>query len=77
MTDCKTAMKDLFEFLDKELDEGGCREFERHIELCRHCFDRTEFEKALRERIRQKTGKTECSDRLLKRIKGILDKFDE
>ena len=77
MTDCKTALKDLFDYLDKELDKGNTEEFERHIELCRKCFDRFEFEKMLRDRIRQKAGESSPSPELRKRIQDIMDKFDK
>ena len=77
MTDCKVVVKNLFEYLDKALDTIDCEELERHLELCRPCFDRVEFEKALRERLKVKTGELKASPECQKRIQDILKKFDK
>ena len=77
MNECQVALKSLFEYLDKELDKKNIEDFERHIELCRKCYDKYEFEKALREKLREKAGGEKPSPQLLKRIEGILDKFEE
>lgn len=75
MIDCKMALTNLYEYLDKHLDDCNCEELEKHLELCRECYDRTEFEKALRSRIKDKCGKIAPSDECVKKIRGILDKF--
>ena len=77
MTNCKVVVKNLFEFLDKALEKGDCEELERHLELCRECFDRVEFEKALREKLKAKTGELKASPECQKRIQDILKKFDK
>ena len=76
MTECSGAISKLFEYLDKELDKTDAEAFERHIELCRKCFDRFDFEKALRERIQKTAKDAEPSDECKARIKNILKKFD-
>ena len=75
MIDCKMALKNLFDYLDKELDKKDTEEFERHVELCRKCYDRFDFEKALKDRIRKQAGRGQASPKLLKRIASILEKF--
>ena len=77
MNECQVALKSLFEYLDKELDKKNMEDFERHLELCRKCYDKYEFEKILREKLREKAGGEKPSPRLLKRIEGMLDKFEE
>ena len=76
MSGCATALSKLFEYLDKELDKTDVEAFDRHVELCRKCFDRFEFEKALRERIKKTAKDAEPSDACKDRIKNILKKFD-
>ena len=76
MSGCATAISKLFEYLDEELDKKDVEAFDRHVELCRKCFDRFEFEKTLRERIKKSTKGAEPSDACKDRIKNILKKFD-
>jgi mycothiol system anti-sigma-R factor len=46
--DCEEALRRLFEYLDAELHGEPKREVEQHLERCRSCFSRVEFEKALK-----------------------------
>ena len=77
MTDCKRVLQNIFEYLDKELDKTNAEEVEKHIELCRKCYDHFEFEQALRDRIREIAGKKELSPEFKKRIQNILHEFDQ
>ena len=43
--DCEEALRRLFEYLDAELHGEPQREMEQHLERCRSCFSRVEFEK--------------------------------
>lgn len=74
MKDCEAVLKDLFEYLDKEMDEKSCAEIKEHMDLCRMCFDRAEFEKMLRQHIKEKTNHC-CPDALKQRIQKLIDKF--
>jgi HAD superfamily hydrolase (TIGR01509 family) len=47
---CEEVIEQLFDFLDHRLDEAQSAEFHRHLERCRECFSRAEFERRLRER---------------------------
>ncbi len=75
MTDCKNAIDNLFDYLCKEMDASDADELARHLELCRKCYDRAEFEKALRDRIREKAGACRAPERLAERIRGIMDRL--
>ncbi len=75
MTDCKDALKNLFEYLDNELEKEDSDELCKHMELCRKCYDRVEFEKALRDHIKQKAANDKAPEHLVKRIQGLLDKI--
>jgi anti-sigma factor RsiW len=48
---CRDAIRMLVEYLDNELDERRAGALEEHLELCRSCKTRHEFEKGLRERV--------------------------
>lgn len=53
--DCADVMRQLFEYLDGEIDAVSQDEIAHHLDGCRSCFSRVEFEKALKERVRQST----------------------
>jgi anti-sigma factor (TIGR02949 family) len=50
---CSEALTHLLEYLDQELDGTKRREVKHHIELCRSCFSRAEFEQGLKDRLRK------------------------
>lgn len=43
--DCAGAKERLFDLLDGELDDETVARMRRHIDGCRHCFDRSDFER--------------------------------
>jgi anti-sigma factor (TIGR02949 family) len=72
---CLRAIEAFYAYLDGELeDPAAIADFEHHLEHCRSCFSRVEFEKALNERMR-KTAKRESPEALRKRVGKLLDKF--
>lgn len=50
--DCEEAIRRLAAYLDGELDPDGEAAVERHLERCRSCYSRAEFERRLRRRLR-------------------------
>ena len=71
---CNEALKHLLEYLDQELDEGKGHEVKHHIDLCRSCFSRAEFEQRLKERLRE-AGRQAAGQAFEKRIKTLLKRF--
>ena len=71
---CEEVIERLFDYLDRELDEDISAVIDRHIEHCRDCFTRAEFEKRLREKV-AKSAQVEAPERLQRRLKGILSNF--
>jgi anti-sigma factor (TIGR02949 family) len=65
--DCETVIDRLFEFLDRELDEAARHDLEQHLQTCRGCFSRAEFERRLRARVAQ-AAEAEAPQRLRRRI---------
>jgi anti-sigma factor (TIGR02949 family) len=49
--DCEKALRLLAEYLDSELDHASAAEVERHLETCRSCYSRAEFERRLKARL--------------------------
>lgn len=51
--DCEEALRRLAEYLDHELDEVPETEVAHHLETCRSCYSRAEFESGLKSRLRE------------------------
>lgn len=71
---CEEVIERLMEFLDRELDSTTDREIARHMETCRACFSRAEFERKLRVRVGE-TGDVKAPDSLRRRIRGIVTQY--
>ena len=74
MQSCETVIQGIWEFLDGEMSTTTIVEFQKHLDLCRSCFSRMEFERALRENCRSKTHHT-CPEKLKIRIRQIIELF--
>ena len=72
--DCEEALRRLFEYLDAELHGEPQREMEHHLERCRSCFSRVEFEKRLKAFTAQ-LGREPVPPDLQVRIRKVLDDF--
>lgn len=71
---CEEALKRVFDYIDDHIQNTSRDEFEYHIELCRHCFDRVEFEKLLKSRLQALRYKR-SSERLRERVEDIIAEF--
>jgi mycothiol system anti-sigma-R factor len=71
---CEEALKNLFEYLDHQLEEQDREAMNAHLHDCRSCFSRAEFEKRLKEKLAQ-SGKEEAPAELKQRIRKILQDF--
>ena len=71
---CEEVIAYLLSYLDGEIDDAKRVEIHRHLEECRGCFSRAEFEKRLRDKVRQ-AGDASPSPALQKRIKALMAKF--
>lgn len=72
--DCEEVIAHLFAYLDNETSPEKCVEIERHLEECRACFSRAEFEKALRAKVNE-LGDKEAPATLRQRVAALLKKF--
>ena len=71
---CNEAMSKLQAYLDDEVDWPGEEEINHHIENCRECFSRTEFEKALRNKV-EKLGTERTPADVQARLSAMIKKF--
>ncbi|MBI3587458.1 MAG: zf-HC2 domain-containing protein [Ignavibacteriales bacterium] len=71
---CDEALKRVFGYIDEHLQGKSRKELEHHLETCRHCFDRVEFEKLLKSRLRNLAVEAE-PEALRKKIEALVDAF--
>jgi anti-sigma factor (TIGR02949 family) len=71
---CEEALRLLAEFLDHELQADERQGVERHLEACRSCFSRAEFERRLKGEIRR-LDREEISPAFEERVRRLLDSF--
>jgi anti-sigma factor (TIGR02949 family) len=71
---CEEVIAHLLAYLDDEIDAKKRSYIERHLEECRACFSRAEFEKALRAKVRQ-LGDKEAPATLRQRVRALLNQF--
>ena len=72
--DCEEALRRLFEYLDAELHGEPQREMQQHLERCRSCFSRVEFEKRLKAYTAE-LGHEPVPTDVERRIRTLLDGF--
>jgi anti-sigma factor (TIGR02949 family) len=71
---CEEVITHLLQFLDGEIDDAKRAQIDRHLQECRGCFSRAEFEKALRARMAQ-TMERKAPAALRQRMKALIDQF--
>jgi anti-sigma factor (TIGR02949 family) len=71
---CEEALKHLVAYLDRETDAHTAAEIQRHLEECRACFSRAEFERRLKVYVRE-AGSSTAPERLRVRIREVIKKF--
>jgi len=73
--DCAEATKRFNDFMDNYIKGKAREELLQHIETCRHCFERIQFEQLLKSKVNS-LGKTSSSGakQAKKEIEVILSK---
>ena len=74
MIDCEEALRRLAEYVDAELLGESSREMEQHLERCRSCFSRVEFEKRLKACMAELRRESVSPD-FERRIRSLVDTF--
>lgn len=71
---CEEALKRLFEVVDKEVNQTDKKEILKHLEHCRHCMSRYEFEEMFKTFVSEKA----CIDCDSEKLKAkILERIDQ
>jgi anti-sigma factor (TIGR02949 family) len=70
--DCREALRRIAAYLDRELDPSERAELEEHLERCRSCFSRAEFERKLKDRVREELGAERVPAELEGRIRLLI-----
>jgi anti-sigma factor RsiW len=73
---CKDAIQMLVEYLDRELDRDRSGALEEHLQLCRSCKSRHEFEKGLRDRVSE-LGQAPVRPEFHDRISVLVSRFQK
>lgn len=72
--DCEQALRLLATYLDQELSGPQSRSVEDHLERCRTCWSRAEFERRLKVQV-QELRNGDPPPELQTRIRGLLGEF--
>jgi Putative zinc-finger len=71
---CDEALRLLAVFLDGELHGGSHAAVEHHLEICRSCYSRLQFERRLKAEI-GRLRQEEISPGFQARVRSMLDSF--
>lgn len=72
---CEEALRLLAAHLDRELDATTHDRMERHLETCRSCYSRADFEKRLKESVAA-LGRAPVPPRLAGRVDALIRTFN-
>lgn len=71
---CEQALRQVLEYVDRELDEREHAAMQKHLHVCKSCYSRMEFERRLKRKVGELCD-DEVPSRLGERIKGLLQGF--
>jgi anti-sigma factor (TIGR02949 family) len=71
---CEEVISHLLTYLDSGIDAARRVQIDRHLEACRGCYSRAEFERALQAKVRE-LGAEKASIGLKQRLRALLDRF--
>jgi anti-sigma factor (TIGR02949 family) len=72
--DCTQALKRLVELVDRELGDEDREVIEQHLQTCRSCLSRAEFERTLKAKL-QGLSQSDVPSRTLDRITALVQEF--
>lgn len=73
---CEDALGLLAAYLDGELEGGIGGEVESHLEKCRSCYSRAEFERRLKQKVAE-SGQADVRPELRDRVGDLIRSFAE
>lgn len=72
--DCEQALARIFEYVDRELSGDEREAMEHHLQTCKSCFSRAEFERRLKGKLVQLRDE-EATPAARKRIEDLLKRL--
>ena len=72
---CEEAVRLIATFIDRELGESEAAQVHEHIEHCKTCYSRVEFEQKLKSQLTSLRTAAVSTD-LAERIRGILHNYE-
>jgi anti-sigma factor (TIGR02949 family) len=70
--DCNAALESLFDFLDGELDGSLEARLRAHVQECRPCFERADFERRFLAAVQAARAEERCPNALRERVLTTL-----
>lgn len=74
MLTCEKVLESFWEYFDGEMGKDALSDIKKHLDLCRPCFTRVEFEQRLRDHLRDRTRHA-CPEKVKKRIQDIIELY--
>jgi anti-sigma factor (TIGR02949 family) len=71
---CDQALRQVFAYLDRELDERERATMQEHLRTCKGCFSRMEFERLLKGKVKT-LRQEQPTPRVGKRVRALLKTF--
>ncbi len=72
---CQEAVEKLWQYLDRELDGEASIQLHQHLQQCRECFSKAEFERQLRALLQRSCGCEQAPPELRERLSRLLRMF--
>ena len=69
---CEEVLHELEHFIDGELDESRSSTLARHLADCGPCLGRADFQRRLKELVREKCCSKEASEHLVDRVRSVI-----
>ena len=71
---CEEALHLLAAYLDRELDHAQSEDVEQHLQTCRSCCSRTDFERQLKSQL-ELIGKRELNPAFVQQIRNLVEEL--
>ncbi len=76
MIDCSTAVKQLWDFIEQELEVDDEAKMEEHLAFCKRCCGEVEFAEELRDVLKDAAGPNLPEDAAA-RLSDFIDNIEE
>ena len=74
--DCRQALHRLYHYLDRELDSSEYMDVEQHLRNCKGCFGKAEFERIMKEVVKDRCQKERGPEHFKDRIMELIHQID-